>query len=410
MRQVKFMKLLALLIIFITFSVHPIFAKNETLRINTFLAYHSKQFLSLEYGLRSSNKGISKFNIKYDTVNSASQLALNYDEYNNFTLDRSYLQYTKGIATFGIGKVDRHWSFSDNASLILSNNARPSESIYLKLENRFGYDWLPSKANWSFEVFNGFTEDSLNGRKSMLLGVRTILSLVEGLQFELVQTSQWGGDGHSKGISALGAALAFDTNNKVNSNINKMAGFGISYKIPTIKIPLRIYGQAIGEDEAGNLPSCYTYLAGLEWTNTKTKYPTIVGIEAIDTRTDTTSHGNCGPNTMYNNATYDYINYGIAMGAAIDTEGTSYGLYVRSRISQKLNIKFTTKSIVINDNNWSGHRLSSNRQSDLINSLGISWVNNNITLNGNIYNQGFNLDKANVKSGYGISFSSSIIF
>ena len=98
------------------------------------------------------------------------------------------------------------------------------------------------------------------------------------------------------------------------------------------------------------------------------------------------------------------------MGAAIDTEGTSLGLYVRSRISQKINIKFTTKSIVINDNNWSDHRLSSNRQSGLINSLGISWVNNKITLDGNIYNQGFNLDKANIKSGYGISFSSSILF
>ena len=61
MRQVEFMKLLALLIIFITFSIHPIFAKNETLRISTFLAYHSKQFLSLEDGLMSSNKGISNY-------------------------------------------------------------------------------------------------------------------------------------------------------------------------------------------------------------------------------------------------------------------------------------------------------------------------------------------------------------
>jgi hypothetical protein len=36
-----------------------------------------------------------------------------------------------------------------------------------------------------------------------------------------------------------------------------------------------------------------------------------------------------------------------------------------------------------------------------------SWVKNNISFNGDIYNQGFNLDKANIKSGYGIGFSSS---
>ena len=173
---------------------------------------------------------------------------------------------------------------------------------------------------------------------------------------------------------------------------------------------MRIYGQAIGEDEAGNLPSCFAYLAGLEWTNTKIKYPITVSIETIDTRIDTTKHGYCGPNTMYNNSTYDYTNYGKTMGAAIDTEGTSLGLYVRSQISQKINIEFATKSVVINDNNWSGHRLSSNRQSGFINSLGVSWVKNNISFNGNIYNQDFNLDKANIKSGYGVGFSSSIIF
>jgi len=56
---------------------------------------------------------------------------------------------------------------------------------------------------------------------------------LKGLEFELIQTSQWGGKGHSTGISALGAALFFDTNDGSNSNINKMAGFGISYLIPT---------------------------------------------------------------------------------------------------------------------------------------------------------------------------------
>jgi hypothetical protein len=374
------------------------------------LAFYSKSFLGLQDDLRSPDKGTAKFNVKYNTDNSISQLAFNYDRNNNFNLDRSYFQYTKGIAIYGIGAVDRHWSFSNNTSLILSNNARPSESIYLKLENRFGYDWLPSKANWSFEAFNGFTEGSLNGNKSMLLGMRAILSPFDRLQFELVQTSQWGGKGHSKGISALGAALVFDTNANSNTNINKMAGFGISYKIPTKKIPLRIYGQAIGEDEAGNFPSCFAHLAGLEWTNKKIKYPSIIGIEAIDTRTSTSTHGYCGPNSFYNNSIYDYKNNGKTMGATIDTEGTSIALYVRSQISQKINIDFATKSVVINSNNWPGHRLSSNRQSGLINSLGISWANNNIILEGKIYNQGFNLDKASIKSGYGVGFSSSILF
>jgi hypothetical protein len=404
------MKLTVFFIFFIFYSTQPTFAQDQKLRLNTFFAYNSGYFLNSENNLRPSDKIISKFNIKYDTVNSASQLALNYDDHNSFNFDGSYLQYTKGIATYGVGMVDRNWSFSNMTSLILSNNARPSESIYLKLENKFGYSWLPSKADWSLEVFNGFTEFSINGNKSMLLGLRAILSPVEGLDFELIQTSQWGGNGYHNGISSLGAALFFDTNDGSNSNINKMAGFGISYRITDNLIPLRFYGQAIGEDEAGNLPSCFAYLAGLEWKNTKIKYPTIVGIETVDTRIDLTTNRNCGPNTMYNNATYKYTNYGKTMGTAIDSEGTSLALYVRSQLSQKVNIEFSTKSVVINDNNWLGHRLSSNRQSGLINSLGVSWVKNNINFNGDVYFQGFNLDKANIRSGYGLGFSSSIMF
>ena len=410
MRHFEIMKLLALLFIFISFSIHPIFAQKQPLRISTFLAYHSKYSLGSENSRTSLSKGISKFNIKYDRVSSISQLTLNFDGNYHFNLDGSYLQYTKGIATYGVGAIERHWSFSDNTSLILSNNARPSPSIYLKLENGFGYDWMPSKTNWSFEIFNGLTKGSLNSSKSMLLGIRGTLTPFEGLDFELVQTSQWGGTGHVNSMSSLSSALFFDTNSGANSNINKMAGFGISYKIPTKIIPLRIYGQAIGEDEAGNLPSCFAYLSGFEWTNRETKYPTIVGIEAVDTRINKTSHGNCGPNTMYNNHIYKYTNYGKTMGTAIDAEGTSYGIYINTQISQKINIEFTTKSVIINNDNWSGHRLSSKRQSGLINSFGGSWHKNNLSLKGNVHYQNFNLNKANIKSGYGIFFSSSIIF
>ena len=403
-------RILYILLLLILINTQPIFAQTQSVQIKTDLAFFSENFLGLKNNLRYSNKAITKINLKYDLNNLSSKLTLNLSGDEIYALDGSYLQHTTGITTIGIGSIDRHWSFSKNTSLILSQNARPTKSIYLELKNKFKYDWLPPEANWSLEAFNGFTEGSLNNSRSMMTGIRAILTPAKGLDFELIQTSQWGGKGYSTGISALGAALFFDTNSGSNSNINKMAGFGVSYQIPSKIIPLRIYGQAIGEDEAGNLPSCFAYLAGLEWINTKIKYPTTIGVETIDTRIDTTEHGYCGPNTMYNNGTYDYTNYGKTMGAAIDTEGTSLGLYVRSQMSEKINIEFATKSVVINDNNWSGHRLSTKKQSGFINSLGVSWVKNNNSFNINIYNQDFNLDKANIKSGYGVGLSSSIMF
>ena len=403
-------KLLLFLFISLTIRTHPVFAQNQALKINISFAYNSDQFLGLQNEHRYSDNGTAKLDVRYDTNNSSSQLALNYNGYDSFTLDRSYLQYTSGIATFGVGAIDRHWSFSDKTSLILSHNARPFKSVYLKLNNRFSNSWVHTKAKWSFEVFNGFTKDPLNINEPMLLGARAVLSPFEGLDFELVQTSQWGGKNYSSGVSALGSAIIFDTNKNSNSNINKMAGFGISYLIPNNQIPLRIYGQAIGEDEAGNLPSCYAHLAGLEWSSTKIKYPTTVGIEAVDTRIDLTSNGNCGANTMYNNHIYSYTNRGDTMGAAIDTESNSLEFFGQTQLSQKVNVKYSTKLVTINDSNWPGHRLSSKRQSGLINSLGISWVKNETFFNAQIYNQGFSLDKKGINSVYGFGFLSAIKF
>ena len=403
-------KFLFLFLIYVSFNIKPIFAQNQKLDFNSSLTFYSNKFLGSQDDLRSSDKGIATFDLKFDTPNPQFQLALNYNSDNNFNFDRSYIHYTSGIATFGIGAVDYHWSFSDKTSLILSHNARPIKSIYLKLNNKFNFDKLPSEANWSFEIFNGFTEGSLNNTKSMLMGARAIFSPIEGLDFELLQTSQWGGNGYDKGISAIGAALLKDTNDSSNANINKMGGFGISYILPSDLIPLRIYGQAIGEDEAGNLPSCYSYLAGLEWSKITMKYPTLLGIEAVDTRIKKTRNGYCGPNTMYNNNIYNYTNYGVTMGAAIDTEGYSLEIFGQSRLHKKLNIKYSTKKTIINNKNWSGHRLSSNRQSGLISSLGITWAQNNLNFSGNIYYQDFILDKVNIKDDIGVGLSSSIIF
>jgi len=49
------------------------------MQIKTNLASYSEKFLGVKNKHRYSNKGISKFDLKYDTDNLSSQLALNYD-------------------------------------------------------------------------------------------------------------------------------------------------------------------------------------------------------------------------------------------------------------------------------------------------------------------------------------------
>jgi hypothetical protein len=314
------------------------------------------------------------------------------------------------MANLGIGKVDRIWSFSEKSSLILSSNTRPLEALSLMLENRFNTNWLPSSANWSFELINGSTKKSYNGKNSMLSGARVIITPSEQLSFEFIQTAQWGDQNdhlHSLNIDSL---LFSDTNVSQNANINKMVGFGLSYSIPLNEKTYRFYSQAIGEDEAGSLPSCYSWMAGLELTASNMKFPTTISIEAIDTRVPKTEHGYCGANTMYNNGVYDYINYDTVLGVPIDTEGTSLDFFGQSQVNNNLSINYSTKFLNINDKNYSQHRLSSKRSLGTISSLGIYWDKDGLELGGNISYQNLILDKANVSNAKIFNLFTSVKF
>ncbi|MDC1434712.1 capsule assembly Wzi family protein, partial [Amylibacter sp.] len=282
-------------------------------------AFNSGNVLGVYNNLKPQNKSNINFNLEYSKRSLSSQLSLNFDDHDKLSFDNSYVNYEKGIANLSIGKVDRIWSFSEKSSLILSSNSRPLEALSLKLDNKFNTNWLPSSANWSVELINGSTKKSYNGKNSMLSGARFVISPSDKLNFEFLQTAQWGNQNDKLYSTNIDALLLANTNEGINANINKMAGFGISYSVPLNKNTYRFYGQAIGEDEAGNLPSCYAWMAGLELTVPKMKFPTILTIEAVDTRVKKTTNGHCGPNTMYNNNTYDYINYHTVLGVPIDT-------------------------------------------------------------------------------------------
>jgi hypothetical protein len=113
---------------------------------------------------------------------------------------------------------------------------------------------------------------------------------------------------------------------------------------------------------------------------------------------------------MYNNGTYDYINYDTVLGVPIDTEGTSLELFGQSQVNKNLGINYSTKFLNINDKDYSQHRLSSKRSLGTITSLGIYWEKDGFELGGNISYQNLILDKANVSNGTIFSLFTSVKF
>jgi hypothetical protein len=399
-----------LIFIFATFlDTQPLFSQNDALNMSVGTAFNSGNVLGVYNNLRTQNKSNVNFNLEYSKRSLSSQLSLNFDDHDKLSFDNSYVNHKKGIANFSIGSVDRIWSFSKKSSLILSSNSRPLEALSLKLENKFNTNWLPSGANWSVELINGSTKNSYNGKNSMLSGARVVISPHENLNFEFLQSVQWG-DQNDKLYSTDIEAFFFDTNEGKNSSVNKMAGFGLSYLVPLNKNTYRFYSQAIGEDEAGNLPSCYAWMAGLELTAPKMKFPTTITFEAVDTRVSKTEHGYCGPNTMYNNSVYDYINHDTVLGVPIDTESTSLEIFGQSQVNKNLSINYSTKFLNINDKDYSHHRLSPKRSLGTITSLGINWEKDEYELGGNISYQNLTLDNANISNGTMFSLYTSVKF
>jgi hypothetical protein len=113
---------------------------------------------------------------------------------------------------------------------------------------------------------------------------------------------------------------------------------------------------------------------------------------------------------MYNNGTYDYINYDTVLGVPIDTEGTSLELFGQSQVNKNLGINYSTKFLSINNKNYSQHRLSSKRSLGTITSLRVNWKKDGFNLGVSISYQDLLLDKVNVSNGTIFGLFTSVKF
>jgi len=337
---------------------------------------------------------------------------LNFIRNNTISFDGSFLEYSYKNTTLGVGRVIRNWSFSPRTSLILSNNARPSKSIYLNIHSsKKHYDNHKSLLGpWSFELFNSILSNSTGPKNTMLLGYRVTTEPINNLKFELLKTSQWGGGNNKKNISAFKVATIGNTNEGEYSNINQIAGFGVSYLTNFNEIPVRFYSQFVGEDESNNLPSCFMKMVGLETDLILKKFPSTIGVEYVDTKISFSTNLHCGPNTAYNNATYKYNNYDKVLGAAIGSEGRSISFWGTTEISKNIFINYSFEDIIINDSDWSQHHLSSNKQGGNLITFGASYSRNNFKIQSQVSYQSFGLDKIDILEGMSISLRTTLAF
>ena len=86
------------------------------------------------------------------------------------------------------------------------------------------------------------------------------------IEVGISRSAQWCGDGRPCGLDTFWDLLVGNDNDQPLEDQpgNQMAGFDARWSLPFA--PIAVYGQMIGEDEAGFLPSQYLGLFGLEFS------------------------------------------------------------------------------------------------------------------------------------------------
>jgi hypothetical protein len=309
----------------------------------------------------------------------------------------SHAQLAFGDWVAGLGLKERHWSLSPNTSLILSQNAPPLPTLYLTKRKRTAFDapvlsWI---GPWEADIFYGYNDKGDAYKAANMFGARVIVEPISNFEIEAVWTSQFFPE-DADFLNIFGS----ETNRGVSPDANGMAGFGASYSWGSN----RVYMQAIGEDEAGWLPSCFMYLAGFSHRTFLRSIPSKLNVELVDTRISETPNGFCGPGMAYRNGTHPYIQKGFVMGATIDSEGTSIS-FNGSHDFPDYHINWGIAYKSINEAFIPNHRLSQEKADGLTAHLGFEFDFGRTEVTSRVHYQGLELESIGVDEGIGVSVS-----
>ena len=189
--------------------------------------------------------------------------------------DGSYLAAVIGNHILHAGALDRWWGPSHDDALVMSSNARPVPGLGLErnVAKPFETRWLSWLGPWSYSFFWGFLETNRAVPDARLLAFRVNFRPFNDLEIGLTRSAQWCGRGRPCGFSTF-TDLALGRDNRGDDDGltadtepgNQLGAFDVRWSSPFGDGPWAVYAQAVGEDEAGGLPSrFFAQFGGETW-------------------------------------------------------------------------------------------------------------------------------------------------
>ena len=168
----------------------------------------------------------------------------------------------------------RWWGPGWDGSLILSDNARPIPSLTIDriFTDAFETKWLSWLGPWDLAVMFGQLERERHIPNAQFFGMRFNFRPLDSLEIGISRSAQWCGDGRPCDFETF-TNLFLGRDNRGDASIgienepgNQLAGVDFRWSPRFLGHSVAAYGQFIGEDEAGGLPSRWMGQFGAEWS------------------------------------------------------------------------------------------------------------------------------------------------
>ena len=227
------------------------------------------------------------------------------------------------------GQIPTYWGPGHDGSLIRGDASRPVYGLTAQRAEQKAFEtpWLSWIGAWQYQAFAGQLDHYSAVPDAKLIGLRVTAQPLPYFELGASRAIQWGGEGRPESLNSLWDAFVGNKDNGGTDEpdpSNQIAGFDARLNLQSLaSIPFSLYGQYVGEDEAGGLPSKKMYLAGLDYSSSFKNMPYQLYTEWADTRTNGEVRG-----ISYNHSTYTdgYYQHGFPLGHAMGGDGQMYSV------------------------------------------------------------------------------------
>ncbi len=312
--------------------------ENETIKVGLFAETDQKnipqafgdQTKAQYVGSLEFNAGGENWDAKVH-VNGESKQQIKDDSKVN--LNNSYIAGKLWNQWIVAGEIPTYWGPGHEGSLIRGDASRPVLGVTIQRDEQKAFEskWLSWIGPWQYQLFGGRLHDYDAVPGAQLLGMRLTAQPLPYLELGASRTIQIAGKGQPNSFKAYWNALIGKDNECADSTCvgdgnpsNQLGGVDARLNLqPLLNVPVSVYGQLIGEDEAGYLPSKHLYLAGMDYSSSFKNMPFSLYAEWADTRTNFETRGISYTHHQY---TDGYYQQGFPLAYPIGGDGQMYSV------------------------------------------------------------------------------------